>query len=103
MGFLKAATFSTDCSAMLAQKNSADPCKQETTVEMSNKSMFSFLHLNIFVILLTSIEPYRNTPDLKSRQKITCNKRMMHLGNSRFNGKKIWSIFILHKNIPSHK
>lgn len=29
MGFLKASTFSTDYSAMLAQKNNVDPSKQE--------------------------------------------------------------------------
>ena len=48
MGFLKAATFSTDCSAMLAQKNNVDPSKQEITVEMSNK----------FTVLFSSFEHF---------------------------------------------
>lgn len=85
MGFLKASTFSTDCSAMLAQKNNVDPSKQEITVEMSNKFivLFSSFERFFFIfILLTSIKPSRNTSVLKSQQKTTCNKRMMHSGNS---------------------
>lgn len=58
MGFLKASTFSTDCSAMLAQKNNVDPSKQEITVEMSNKFIVlfsSFERFWVFVCFFTNI------------------------------------------------
>ena len=74
MGFLKAATFSTDCSAKLVQKNNADPSKQEITEEMSNKFIVLFSSFEHFFIFLTSIKPYRNTSVLKSQQETTVTK-----------------------------
>lgn len=55
MGFLKASTFSTDCSAMLAQKNNVDPSKQEITVEMSNKFIVLFSSFECFFFYFTNI------------------------------------------------